>query len=82
MAIKRLNKINKQIIKFRLIRRFLVLIMAVPFPIIIINAYKMTLLGKFEFTTPFAMVMSTWGIIIGYIIKFYFIGKGDEADND
>ncbi|GAJ24453.1 unnamed protein product, partial [marine sediment metagenome] len=23
-----------------------------------------------------------WGIIIGYIIKFYFMGKGDEADND
>ena len=82
MIINRLKKANRLIIKLRLIRRFLVLIMAVPFPMIIIHAYKMTLLGKFEFTAPFAMVMSTWGIIIGYIIKFYFMGKGDEADND
>lgn len=56
--------------------------MAVPFPIIIIHAYRMTLLGRFEFTASFAMVMSTWGIIIGYIVKFYFMGTREEADND
>lgn len=79
---KTIVKLNQILIKLRLIRRFLVLIIAVPFPGIIVHAYKMTLLGKFEFTAPFAMVISTWGILIGYIIKFYFMGKGEEADND
>lgn len=70
--------INKWIIKNRIIRRILVFAFSYCFLKVTMNLFS----GKVTLQPGMNVIYGAFAGLVIFILKFYFQGKKDEADND
>ncbi len=77
-----IDKINKAIIKYRLIRRAIVFILL---PIVIagnIDSYLLYRAGLLEYTVGLIGFLGIVNGLVATILGFYFTGRADQVDAD
>lgn len=77
-----IDKINKAIIKYRIIRRAIVFILL---PIVIaidIDSYLLCRVGLLEYTTGLVGFLGIINGLVGTIIAFYFTNKNESCEAD
>ncbi|MBA7554009.1 hypothetical protein ES705_46619 [subsurface metagenome] len=77
-----IDKINKVIIKYRLIRRAIVFILLPIVVAIDIDSYLLCRIGSLEYTTGLIGFLGIINGLVGTIIAFYFTNKNESCEAD
>lgn len=77
-----IDKINKAIIKYRLIRRAIVFALIPIVLAIDIDSYLLFRIGSLEYTTGLVGFLGVVNGLVGTIIAFYFTNKSDSCEAD
>lgn len=77
-----IDKINKAIIKYRLIRRAIVFIL-LPIAIVVdVDSYLLYRVGLLEYTSGLVGFLGIINGLVGTIIAFYFTNRNESSDAD
>jgi len=77
-----IDKLNKFIIKYRLIRRTIVFVLIPIVLVIDIDSYLLFRIGLLEYTTGFVGFIGIINGLLGTIIGFYFTNRKGSCDAD